>query len=132
MSVCHKTKIPSCIPKYKLTFWICNWYLATTWPRALGSTLLLKLHATTIERQLNYLPLWQSNNLGIIFTNWYCVPTAIVCHQLSLHCIDFAISLTCWKLFPFKESIWFFFLWFSNHRAFWILSSIPMLLQERA
>ena len=102
-----KSNIPSCIPK--LTVCICIWYLATTWPRALRSTHLLKLHPTTVERQLNYLPLWQSNNLSIILTNWYCVTIDIMCHQLSLHCIVFPISLTCWKLFPFKEGISFFF-----------------------
>ena len=66
----------------------------------------LKLHPATLERQLNYLkcfvtmPLWQSNNLGII-----------LCHQsFLLHCL----SLTCWKLLPFLESIWFFSYDFKN------------------
>ena len=66
----------------------------------------LKLHPATLERQLNYLkcfvtmPLWQSNNLGII-----------LCHQsFLLHCL----SLTCWKLLPFLESILFFSYDFKN------------------
>ena len=66
----------------------------------------LKLHPATLERQLNYLkcfvtmPLWQSNNLVII-----------LCHQsFLLHCL----SLTCWKLLPFLESIWFFSYDFKN------------------
>ena len=60
----------------------------------------LKLHPATLERQLNYLkcfvtmPLWQSSNLDMI-----------LCHQsFPLHCL----FLTCWKLLPFLENIWFF------------------------
>ena len=46
------------------------------------------------------MPLWQSNNLGII-----------LCHQsFLLHCL----SLTCWKLLPFLESILFFSYDFKN------------------
>ena len=46
------------------------------------------------------MPLWQFNNLGII-----------LCHQsFLLHCL----SLTCWKLLPFLESIWFFSYDFKN------------------
>ena len=66
----------------------------------------LKFHSATLERQLNYLKclvtmlLWQSNNLGII-----------LCHQsFLLHCL----SLTCWKLLPFLESILFFSYDFKN------------------
>ena len=66
----------------------------------------LKLYPATLERQLNDLkcfvtvPVWQSNNLGII-----------LCHQsFLLHCL----SLTCWKLLPFLESIWFFSYDFKN------------------
>ena len=59
----------------------------------------LKLHPATLGRQLsNHLKyfltmsLWQSNNLGMI-----------LCHQsFLLHCL----SLICWKLLPFLESIW--------------------------
>ena len=60
----------------------------------------LKLHPATLERQLNYLKcfvtmlLWQSSNLDMI-----------LCHQsFLLHCL----FLTCWKLLPFLENIWFF------------------------
>ena len=60
----------------------------------------LKLIPPTLERQLSYLkcfvtmPLWQANNLGMI-----------LCHQsFLLNCL----SLTCWKLLPFLESIWFY------------------------
>ena len=56
------------------------------------------LHPAALKRQLNYLKcfvtmsLWQSNNLGII-----------LCYQsFLLHCL----SLTCWSLLPFLESIW--------------------------
>ena len=66
----------------------------------------LKLYPATLERQLNYLkcfvtvPLWQSNNLGII-----------LCHQsFLLHCL----YLTCQKLLPFLKSIWFFSYDFKN------------------
>ena len=66
----------------------------------------LKLHPATLERQFNYLkcfatmPLWQSNNLVII-----------LCHQnFLLYCL----SLTCWKLLPFLESILFFSYDFKN------------------
>ena len=66
----------------------------------------LKLHPATLERQLNYLkcfvtmPLWQSTNLGMI-----------LCHQsFQLYCL----SLTCWKLLPFLDSIWFFSYDFKN------------------
>ena len=66
----------------------------------------LKLLAATLERQLNYLkcfvtiPLWQSNNLGMIF--YY--------QSFLIYCL----SLTCWKLFPFLENIWFFSYDFKN------------------
>ena len=54
----------------------------------------------TVERQLSYLkcfvmmPLWQSNNLGII-----------LCHKSFL--LHFR-SLTRWKLLPSLENIWLF------------------------
>ena len=66
----------------------------------------LKLLSATLERQLNYLKcfvtilLWQFNNLGMI-----------LCHQsFLLHCL----FLTCLKLLPFLESIWFFSYDFKN------------------
>ena len=66
----------------------------------------LKFHPATLEKQLNYLkcfptmPLWQSNNLDII-----------LCDQsFLLHCR----FLTCWKLLPILESIWFFSYHFKN------------------
>ena len=68
----------------------------------------LKLHPAALDRQLNYLEcfltmsLWQSNTFGMV-----------LCHQsFLLH----YLSLNCWRLFPFSESIWFFFLWFKKHR----------------
>ena len=66
----------------------------------------LKLSPKTLERQLNYLkcfttiPPWQSSNLGMILCH----------HSFLLHCL----SLTCWKIFPFLESIWFFLHDFKN------------------
>ena len=61
---------------------------------------LKKMFPATLERQLNYLKcfvtmlLWQSSNLDMI-----------LCHQsFLLHCL----FLTCWKLLPFLENIWFF------------------------
>ena len=71
LSVCLKTKTPSCIPKKK------NWNFAFAFEHLwLNFELLnllfpLKLHSATLERQLNYpkgfetMLLWQSNNLGI-------------------------------------------------------------------
>ena len=71
-----------------------------TWLWALESTLPFKSASCTLERQVNYLKyfvtmsLWQSNNFGII-----------LCYQsFLLHCL----SLICWSLLPFLESIWFF------------------------
>ena len=127
--MCLKTKIPSCIPKlkYKLTFCICSWYLATTWTRALGSTLLLKLRPTTVGRQLNYLPpsVWQSNNLGghnihqlILCHNWYCVSPPFP----ALHCLSHFLNLL-------KSQMLYDFQTIEHLR---VLSSIQMLLQERA
>ena len=66
----------------------------------------LKLHPATLERQPNYLKcfvtmsLWQSNNLDIILRY----------QSFLLHCL----SLTCWSLLPFLESIWFFSYDFKN------------------
>ena len=60
----------------------------------------LKFHPAALERQFNYLkcfvtmPLWQSNNLGII-----------LCHKSFL--LQFR-SLTRWKLLPSLENIWLF------------------------
>ena len=104
--LCLKTKTPSCIPKKR------NWKFAFAFEylgldfELLNLLFPLKLHRTTLERQICYLkcfatiPLWQSNNLVII-----------LCHQsFLLHCL----SLTCWKLLPFLESIWFFSYDFKN------------------
>ena len=103
--VCLNTKTLSCIPKKKLKLCICVW-TSMTWLRALESALFFKLLPATLETQLNYLncfvtvPLWQSNNLGMI-----------LCHQsFQLHCL----SLTCWKLLLFLESICFFSYDFKN------------------
>ena len=70
-----------------------------TWDRILESTLPFKIlscnpwKTAQVSKMLCYDALWQSNNLGII-----------LCHQSFLqHCL----SSTCWKLFPFLESIWF-------------------------
>ena len=65
-----------------------------------------KFYLATLEREPNYLkclvtmPLWQSNNLAIM-----------LCHQRFL--LHF-LSLTCWKLCPFLEIIWFFSYDFKN------------------
>ena len=99
----------SCLytPKLELliVFQKRNWSFAFAfehlWPDFEHLNLLfpLKLHPATLERQPNYLkcfvtmPLWQSINLGII-----------LCHQsFLLHWL----SLACWKILPFLESIWF-------------------------
>ena len=96
--LCLKSKTTSCIPKKKKKVKLCIYiWESKAWLRALESTYL---------RQLNYqkccvtMPLWQSSNLVII-----------LCHQsFLLHCL----SLTCWKLLPFLESIWFFSYDFKN------------------
>ena len=93
LSVCLKIKTPSFIPKKKLKLCICVW-TSMTLLRALESTLPFKNASrnsweTTLKRFVT-MPLWQSNNL------------AILCHQsFLLHCL----SLTCWKLISFLESI---------------------------
>ena len=94
LSVCLKIKTPSFIPKKKLKLCICVW-TSMTWLRALESTLPFKIASCiSWETTLNCfvaIPLWQSNNLGLI-----------LCHQsFLLHCL----SLTCWKLISFLESI---------------------------
>ena len=99
LSVCLKTKTPVVFRKR-------NWNFAFAFePLWLDHKLLnllfpLKFYPETLESQLNYLKwfvtmhLWQSNNL-----------TKILCHQsFLLHCL----SLTCWKLLPFFDIIWFF------------------------
>ena len=106
LPVSLKTKTLSCILKKKLKLCICVW-TSLTWLRALESTLFLKkMFPATLERQLNYLkcfvtmPRWQSSNLDMK-----------LCHQsFLLHCL----SLTCWKLLPFLENIWFFSYNFKN------------------
>ena len=107
--LCLKTKTPSCILKKKLKLCFAFEHLWLDF-KLLNILFPLKLHPATLERQLNYLkcfvtmPLWQSNNLVII-----------LCHQsFLLHCL----SLTCWKLLTFLESILFFKIWFLKHRAF--------------
>ena len=98
--LCLKTKTPSCIPKKR------NWKFAFAFEylgldfELLNLLFPLKLHRTTLERQICYLkcfatiPLWQSNNLVII-----------LCHQsLMLHCL----SLIYWKLL-FGEFFFFFY-----------------------
>ena len=105
LSVCLKTKTPVVFRKR-------NWNFAFAFePLWLDHKLLnllfpLKFYPETLESQLNYLKwfvtmhLWQSNNL-----------TEILCHQsFLLHCL----SLTCWKLLPFLDIIWFFSYDFKN------------------
>ena len=74
------------------------------------------------------MPLWQSNNLGII-----------LCHQSFLSCIGFpkpvpagrsSYPLTCWKLFPFFRRVFDFFSMTLKPYSIWILLSTQMLLQE--
>ena len=98
LSIYIQNKIPSYVPKNKLKLSICIWYLRIDIEH-LNLLFLLKLHPATVERQLSYLkcfvtmPLWQSDNLGII-----------LCHQsFLLHCL----SLPCQKLLPLLESIFF-------------------------
>ena len=86
-----KVKLPVVFQKKKKVKLCIYIWESKAWLRALESTYL---------RQLNYqkccvtMPLWQSSNLVII-----------LCHQsFLLHCL----SLTCWKLLPFLESILFF------------------------
>ena len=84
----------------------------------------LSLHPVTLERQLNHLqcsvtmPLWQSNNLGII-----------LCYQsFLLYCL----SLTCWKLISFLESIWFFSCDFKKiEHLFTLVNSNPASRQSQ-
>ena len=102
------------ISKLKLPFvfqkrnWNFRFAFEHLWPDFLLDHLPfpLKFHPAALERQFNYLkcfvtmPLWQSNNLGII-----------LCHQRYLL---YCLSLTCWCLLPFLGSIWFFFYNFKN------------------
>ena len=98
MFVCIKT-IPGCIHKKKLKLCFCVW-TCMTWPRISESTLPLKYHPTTLERQLKYpkcfatMCLWQSNNLSTMH-----------CHQSFL--------VQC-----FLSTYWIFFLSFLNDRVF--------------
>ena len=93
LSVSLKIKTPSFIPKKKLTLCICVW-TSMTWLQALKSTLPFKIASCnsweTTLKCFVAIPLWQSNNLGVI-----------LCHQsFLLHCL----SLTYWKLISFLES----------------------------
>ena len=103
--LCLKTKTSSCIPKKKLKLCICVW-TSMTWLQALESTLPLKIasrnsgETAQLSKMFCDNALWQSNNLGII-----------LCHQsFLLHCL----CLTCWKLLPFLQSIWFYSYDFKN------------------
>ena len=111
---------PSCIQKKKLKLSFCVW---TRWLDLKFMNLFfpLKYHPATLERQLNYLKyfaimfLWQSSDLS-----------AMLCHEsFQVQCL----LSTYWKLLPLTESIWFFFLWFLNHRV-WEVYSIQKLCQE--
>ena len=105
LSVWLKTKTPVVFRKR-------NWNFAFAFEhlwldlKLLNLLFPLKFYPATLESQLSYLKcfvtmhLWQSNNL-----------TIILCHQgFLLHCL----SLTCWKLLPFLDIIWFFSYDFRN------------------
>ena len=108
LSIYIKTA-PSCIQKNKLKLCFCVW-TRMTWPQIFESNFSLKYHPTTLEKQLICLKwfarvsLWQSNNLG-----------TMLYHQSFL--VQYLLS-TCCNFFPFLESIWYFLLWFLNHRVF--------------
>ena len=99
LPICLKTKTLSCIPKNNLKLCICVW-ASMAWLRALEIILLFKFasHNSWETAQLSKMLCLNApltlHNLGMI-----------LCHQSCLlHCL----SLTCWKLIPFLESIWFF------------------------
>ena len=118
MCVYRKRKI-NCLYDSKLKILVVfqkrNWNFAFAFEhlwldlKLLNLLFPLKLHPATFQTQLNYLkcfvtmPFWQSINLGIILGY----------QSFLLHCL----SLTCWKLLPFLESIWFYSCNFKN-RAF--------------
>ena len=105
LSVCLKTKIPSCISKNKLKICICIW-TPMTWPQAIESTLPCKIASRNC---------WETAQLSKMFCD--DAPLTVqqfghnMCHQrFLLH----GLSLTCWKILPFLESIWFFSYDFQN------------------
>ena len=105
LSVCLKTKIPSCISKNKLKICICIW-TPMTWPQAIESTLPCKIASHNC---------WETAQLSKMFYD--DAPLTVqqfghnMCHQrFLLH----GLSLTCWKIRPFLESIWFFSYDFKN------------------
>ena len=78
LSVCLKTKTRSFIPKKKLKRW--NFYM--TWLRALEYSLPFKIASrnsweTTLKCFVT-MPLWQSNNLGIILCHQNFLVTFLV------------------------------------------------------
>ena len=116
------TKTPICIPKKKLKLRICVW-TPIAWPRTLESTLPFKIpslnswETTQLSELLSVtMPLWQSNNLGII-----------LCHQRFL---VYCLSLTCWKLLSFLESISFFSCDFKNIKHLIILVNPNTAIRE--
>ena len=78
LSVCLKTKTRSFIPKKKLKRW--NFYM--TWLRALEYSLPFKIASrnsweTTLKCFVT-MPLWQSNNLGVILCHQNFLVTFLV------------------------------------------------------
>ena len=143
--VCIKTKSPRCIHKTKQNNNNKNWNAAFAfkhlWLDLQIRNLLfpLKFHQTTLERHPNDLKyfvtmsLWQPNDLSTML----CRKSFLVQCLLS----------TCWKLYHFLESVWFFFYDFHtmvylmslcNWKAtrvpviiFIALMASPMLTEER-
>ena len=106
LPVCLKNKTLSCITKTKLRLCCIYIWTSMTWHRALETTLLFKIafrnswETAQLSKMLCDNLLWQFNNLGMIL----CLQSFL------LHCL----FLTCWKILPFLDSIWFFSYDFKN------------------
>ena len=99
LSVCLKTKTPVVFRKRSWNFAFAFEHLWLDL-KLLNLLFPLKFYPATLESPLDYLKcfvtmhLWQSNNLTIILRH----------QSFLLHCL----SLTCWKLLPFFDIVWFF------------------------
>ena len=110
LSVCLKTKTPNCIPQKKLKLCICVW-TPMIWPRTLESTFPFKI----LSRNS-----WETTQLS-----------KMLCDDahLTVQQFEHNISLICWKLVPFLESIWFFSYDFKD-RAFHYVSQFKSCVKR--
>ena len=109
LSVCLKTKTPSCIPKKKLKLCICVW-TSMTWLRALKSTLPFKIASRNS---------WETAQLSKRF--WDNAPLTVQQFGHKIMSPKFSARLSFLNLLEVPSlfgEYFIFFWWFWKYRAF--------------